>query len=125
MQIGPSQIATSPISFPCFVIGDELIVIDWTVRLVQGIRSRGAPIVSQTRCYRNSSSGEEDRETVAFWYRRDKRRSGGGEEIGKGGDGARRGIGIFGYDNGGWKGTRVGDSHKRFLHALDGRCIGA
>lgn len=67
MQIRPSQETPGPISLPGFMIGDEFVVIDGSVRLVQGICSGGATIIGQARRYRDTRSSEQNCAAMAVW----------------------------------------------------------
>ena len=95
VQVRPAQETPGPVSLARFMAADELVVVDRSVRLVQGVGPRRAAVVGQARCDRYAGAGEEDglraairgRGVAEMWGRRS------GEESVEGGDCAGWGVG--------------------------------
>lgn len=68
VQICPSEEASCPIPFPCFMTGTEFVVVNRAIGFVQCICSLAATIVGKTTGYRHSGTGEDDGLFIAlFW----------------------------------------------------------
>lgn len=51
VQIGPSQETTCPIALACGMAGQELMVVNGPICLVEGICALGAPVIRKSGCY--------------------------------------------------------------------------
>ena len=60
VEVSPSQETAGPISLPGFMIGDELIVVDGSIGLVQGVGTPGASIICEAGGDRYASAGKKD-----------------------------------------------------------------
>lgn len=66
VQVGPAQEAACPVSLPGLVVGAELVVVDGTVGLVQGICAVAPAVISQATGDTDASTREENSATISI-----------------------------------------------------------
>jgi hypothetical protein len=85
IQVCPTQEASRPVSLPRLVVCAKLVVIDWLVRLIQGICSIRSPVVSEARSYADSGSCQQESLSMLLesWRGATEGRSRSGRECGR------------------------------------------